>query len=99
MTNEQIGNDIDISIEIFESNKKWFQLKKNQQICVSNLLRNQYIEFVLEKGRKPNKTEKEFIVACTYLETGENKIYIAANELRKYFESRIPKYDISIEKL
>jgi hypothetical protein len=99
MTNEEIENDTNTNMDTSENNRKWCQLKKNQQICVSNLLRNQYIEFVLEKGRKPNKTEKEFIVACTYLETIENKIYIAANELRKYFESRIPKYDISIEKL
>jgi hypothetical protein len=94
-----MSNDIKINEELFEKNKRWCQLKKNEQICVSNILRNEYIEFVLEKGRKPSKTEKEFIVACAYLETRENKIYISANELRKYFESRIPKYDISIEKL
>jgi len=80
-------------------NKKWCQLKKNEQICISNILRNQYIDFVLDKGRKPNKAEKEFIVACAYLEAAENEIFIFENELRKYFESRIPKYDISIEKL
>jgi len=95
MIKEQMGNDA----EHLESNKKWCQLKKNEQVCVSNILRNQYIDFVLAKNRKPNKTEREFIVACAYLETGEKKIGISVNELRKYFESRIPKYDVSIEKL
>lgn len=99
MRQEQIRNEIKTETEFFEMNKKWCQLKKNEQIIISNILRNQYIEFVLKKNRKPNKTEKEFIVACSYLEIGEKKICISVNELRKYFESRIPKYDISIEKL
>lgn len=99
MIKEQIRNDIKNTVEVFEQNKKWCQLKKTEQICVSNILRSQYIEFVLEKGRKPSKTEKEFIVACTYIETGEKEIGISVNELRKYFYSKIPKYDISIEKL
>jgi hypothetical protein len=98
MTKEKMENDIPTNPEVLENNKKWCQLKKNQQIYVSNTLRNQYIEFVLEKDRKPNKIEKEFIVACAYLEAGENKISISVNELRKYFESRIRKYDISLEK-
>ena len=99
MTNEQIGNNTKTNTELLAKNKKWCQLKKNEQICISNILRNQYIDFVLTKGRKPNKTEKEFIVACAYLEAEEIEIGISVNELRKYFESRIPKYDISIEKL
>jgi hypothetical protein len=99
MVTEQIENNTKINVEGLENNKKWCQLKKNQQICISNILRNQYMDFVLDKGRKPNKAEKEFIVACAYLEAGENKICISPNELRKYFESRLPKYDISIEKL
>ena len=99
MTKEQMGNDIKTNAEILNNNKKWCQLKKKEQVCISNILRNGYIEFVLEKSRKPSKAEKEFIVACAYLEIVENKICISANELRKYFESKIPKYDISIEKL
>ncbi len=92
-------NDKKTNAELLEKNKKWCQLKKHEQICISNILRDHYIEFVLEKGRKPNKTEKEFIVACAFLRTVENHIGISENELRKYFVSRIPKYDISIEKL
>lgn len=99
MIKEQMVNDIKTNATLIENNKKWCQLKKNEQVCVSNILRNRYIQFVLEKHRKPNKTEKEFILACAYLEIGENEICISENELRKYFESRIPKYDISIEKL
>ena len=79
-------------------NKKWCQLKQKEQICVSNSLRENYIKFVLEKERKPNKTEKQFIVACAYLEIQEKEIYISVNEVRKYFESRVQKYDKSIEK-
>lgn len=92
-------NDVKSNVEFIENNRKWCQLKRNQQVCVSNILRNQYIDFVLDKGRKPSKTEKEFIIACAYLESSEMEIGISTNELRKYFESRIPKYDISIEKL
>lgn len=84
--------------ELMQNNKKWCQLKKKEQICVSNSLRENYIKFVLEKERKPNKTEKEFIVGCAYLEIQEKEIYISVNEVRKYFESRIQKYDKSIEK-
>ena len=80
-------------------NLKWVQLKQKQQICVSNTLRIHYIRFVLENNRKPNKTEKEFIIACAYMELEEKEIFIAENELRKYFESRLVKYDASIKKL
>ncbi len=80
-------------------NKKWCQLKPKQQIWISNLLRDRYIKFVLENGRKPNKTEKEFIVACVYLEIDEKGLCIPVNEIRKYFQSKILKYDSSIEKL
>lgn len=82
-----------------EKNLKWFQLKKQEQICVSNILRNHYMRFVLEKEKKPNKAEKEFIVACSYIELEDKEIFIAENELRKYFESKIPKYDLSVKKL
>ena len=99
MTNKQSETEIESNGETLENNKKWCQLKKNDQICISNILRNQYIDFVLEKSRKPNKNEKEFIVACAYLETVENQIDISVQELRKYFKSRISKYDFSIEKL
>jgi len=57
------------------------------------------MDFVIIKDKKPNKNEKEFIIACAYLEIVENQVYISEHELRKYFLSRIPKYDISIEKL
>ena len=99
MIKKQIETDIASNVELLEKNTKWCQLKKNEQICISNILRNQYIDFVLEKNRKPNKNEKEFIVACAYLEIVENQVDISTHELRKYFKSRISKYDISIEKL
>ncbi|MBU3154668.1 hypothetical protein [Clostridium estertheticum] len=98
MIKQQFGNDIKCKEPLAQNNKKWCQLKKNEQICISNILRNQYIDFVLGKDRKPNKNEKEFITACAYLEILENQIYISVPDLRKYFQSRIPKYDISIEK-
>jgi len=99
MLNQQITNDKNNNAEYLEKNKKWCQLKKSEQIRISNILRNQYIEFAIEKSRKPNQAEKEFIVACAYLEIVEDRIYISVGELRKYFQSRISKYDISIEKL
>ena len=99
MTKERIRDAIKTDTEFLQMNKKWCQLKKNEQIIISNILRNQYIDFVIEKNRKPSKPEKEFIVACSYLEIVEEEICISVNELRKYFESKIPKYDISIEKL
>lgn len=93
MENQKCAKD-----ESRQGYKKWCQLKKKEQIWASNLLREKYINFVLEKERKPNRTEKEFIVACAYLEIEENKILVAANEVRKYFENKIEKYDKSIEK-
>lgn len=80
------------------SNKKWYQLKQKQQIIVSTLLRDLYIMFVLENKRKPNKAEKQLIVGKVFLELQEREIFIADNELNKYFESKISNYDKSIEK-
>lgn len=85
-------------VEVKQVNKKWCRLKQKEQIWVSNLLRENYIKFVLEKERKPNKSEKEFIVASVYLDIEEKGIWIPVNEVRKYFESRIEKYDRSIER-
>jgi hypothetical protein len=83
---------------ILQINKKWHQLKQKQQIIISTMLRDLYIKFVLENNRKPNKVEKQFIVANVYLELQEKEIWIADNEISNYFESRISKYDKSIEK-
>jgi hypothetical protein len=80
-------------------NKKWHQLKPKQQIIVSTLLRDSYIMFVLENKRKPSKTEKLSIVGKVFLELQEKEIFIADNELNKYFESKLSNYDKSIEKL
>lgn len=78
--------------------KKWHQLNQKQQIIISTMLRDLYIKFVLENNRKPSRDEKKFIVATVYLELQEKEICITDNEISKYFESRIPKYDKSIEK-
>lgn len=78
--------------------KKWHQLKQKQQIIVSNLLRDLYIMFVLENERKPGKVEKQSIVRKVSLELEEKEIFIADNELYKYFDSKISNYDKSIEK-
>lgn len=84
---------------LLKPNKKWCQLKQKDQIIISTMLRNLYIKFVLENKRKPNKAEKQFIVAHVYLAIEEEKIWIPDNEINKYFESKIPNYDKSIEKL
>lgn len=83
---------------IANSNKKWHQLKQKQQIIVSTLLRDSYIMFVLENKRKPGKSEKQLIAAKVFSELQEKEIFIADNELNKYFERKIPNYDKSIEK-
>lgn len=80
-------------------NKKWCQLNKKEQIIVSTMLRNLYIRFVVENNRKPNRDEKQFIVATVYLRTEEEDIFIPANQINKYFQSKISNYDKSIEKL
>lgn len=78
--------------------KKWHQLKQKQQIIVSTLLRDTYTMFVLESKRKPSKSEKQSIVGKIFLELQEKEIFISDNELYKYFDSKIPNYDKSIEK-
>ncbi|MCT8978384.1 hypothetical protein N4T77_17485 [Clostridium sp. CX1] len=78
--------------------RKWCQLKQKEQIWISSLLRDSYIKFVLERERKPSKSEKEFIVACAYLDIEDRGIGITVNEVRKYFESKIEKYNNSIIK-
>jgi hypothetical protein len=83
---------------LIKPNKKWHQLKQKQQIIVSTLLRDLYIMFVLENKRKPNKAEKQLIVGKVSLELQEKEIFIADNELNKYFESKLDNYDKSIEK-
>jgi hypothetical protein len=54
--------------------------------------------FVLENKRKPSKTEKQAIAGKVFVELEEKEIFIADNELYKYFESKISNYDKSIEK-
>jgi hypothetical protein len=83
---------------LIKPNKKWHQLKQKQQIIVSTLLRDLYVMFVLENKRKPNKAEKQLIVGKVSLELQEKEIFIADNELNKYFESKLDNYDKSIEK-
>lgn len=84
---------------LLKPNKKWCQLKQKEQIAVSTMLRDLYMIFVLENKRKPNKAEKQFIVARVYIELEETKIWIPDKEISKYFESKISNYDKSIEKL
>lgn len=91
-------NNQDKDEKIIKSNKKWHQLKQKQQIIVSTQLRDLYIMFVLENKRKPNKAEKQFIVGKVSLELQEKEIFIADNEINKYFESKLSNYDKSIEK-
>lgn len=85
--------------KLLKPNKKWCQLKKKEQIVISTMLRDLYIEFVLKNKRKPNNAEKQFIVACVYIELEEKKMWIPDNEINKYFESKLSNYDKSIEKL
>lgn len=92
-------NDINTSTRSPRVNKKWCQLNQKEQIRVSTILRDNYINFVWSNERKPDKIEKEFIIAQTYLELEPENIYISESELRRYMEKRLPKYDSSIEKL
>ena len=85
--------------KLLKPNKKWCQLKPKEQIVVSTMLRDRYIKFVLENNRKPNKDEKQFIVASVYADTEEKEIWIPDNEINKYFNSKLTNYDKSIEKL
>lgn len=89
----------DTNEKLLNPNKKWCQLKKKEQIIISTMLRDLYIKFVLEHKRKPNKAEKQFIVAHVYMELEEKNIWIPDNEINKYFKSKICNYDKSIEKL
>lgn len=91
-------NDINISQKNTRVNKKWIQLNQKQQIRVSTILRDNYINFVWNNNRKPDNVEKDFIVAQSYLELEKEKIYISESELRKYFQKRLAKYDSSIAK-
>lgn len=84
--------------KLIQPNRKWHQLKQKQQIIVSTLLRDLYIMFVLENKRKPNKAEKQSIVEKVSLELHEKEIFIAVSDINKYFESKLSKYDKSIEK-
>lgn len=92
-------NNETVDKSLLQPNKKWCQLKKKEQIIVSTMIRDLYIRFVLENKRKPNKNEKQFIVANVYLELEETEIWIPAKEISKYFDSKIANYDKSIEKL
>ena len=95
---KKMKNNEYLNGKLLQTNKKWFQLKQKQQIFIATLLRDLYIKFVLENNRKPNKYEKLFIVATVYLEIEDKEIWIPANEISRYFSSKIPKYDKSIEK-
>lgn len=91
-------NDINVSEKNNRVNKKWIHLNQKQQIRVSTILRDNYINFVWNNNKKPDKVEKDLIIAQSYLELEKENIYISESELTKYFQKRLPKYDSSIDK-
>lgn len=91
-------DNLNTNEKLIKPNKKWHQLKQKEQIIVSTQLRDIYIMFVLENKRKPNRAEKQLIVRKVSLELQEKEIFMADNDINKYFESKLSNYDKSIEK-
>lgn len=79
--------------------KKWVQLNMKEQIKISTMLRERYINFIVENKRKPSKDERRVIAGNVYLEIEEVGCEVSDNEICKYFESKVSKYDKSIEKM
>lgn len=65
--------------------KKWSQLKSGQKDWIAQQMKLEYVKFVEEKYRVPNKDEKEALISTVYKLIGEKGIWIAYHEILKRF--------------
>jgi len=71
--------------KLSQTNKKWSQLKSGQKDWISQQMKLEYIKFVEEQNRLPNKDEKEALVSVVYQLIGEKGIYIAYHDILKRY--------------
>lgn len=72
--------------------KKWSQLKSGQKDWIAQQMKLEYIKFVEEQHRVPNKDEKEALISIVYQLIGEKGIWIAYHDILKRFSDM--KYNV-----
>lgn len=71
--------------KLSQTNKKWSQLKSGQKDWIAQQMKLEYVKFVEEQNRLPDRDEKEALVSNVYQLIGEKGIYIAYHDIMKRF--------------
>ena len=71
--------------KLSQANKKWSQLKSGQKDWIAQQMKLEYVKFVEEQNRLPDKDEKEALVSVVYQLIGEKGIWIAYHDILKRF--------------
>jgi hypothetical protein len=91
-------NHILVGGRLLQTNKKWTHLKQKQKEWIANLLKTEYINFVQESNRKPNKGERDAILNKVYSEIEGREIWIPYYEVKQFFVGRIYRFDKYLRK-
>lgn len=78
--------------QIRNLDKTWSHLKMNQKDWIFQKFREEYINFLNENYRHPNKVECAKIVNTVYNLIEEKGIWIPYNEVRKAFSGKLNRY-------
>ncbi|MDZ5480104.1 transposase [Bacillus thuringiensis] len=92
MKNHVIVND-----QILQKNKKWSNLKQNQQHMITEWLQAEYQRFIKVHLRKPKKKEEEYILDIVMEQIRERDIWIPYQEVKKYFTNKKEKWYRKLE--
>ena len=78
--------------QLFQTNKRFADLKQKQKEWINNQLKEKYIANYKETGKKPTKQMKEKILIEVYEKIEGKGIWIPFSEVDKYFSSKINSY-------
>lgn len=77
--------------KLLQTNKKWSALKLSQKEYISNLIREEYVDFIKENNHHPKDEEKEELLNKVYSKIEEREIWIPFSEVKKQFLSKTSK--------
>ncbi|WP_353054597.1 hypothetical protein [Bacillus thuringiensis] len=92
MKNHVIANG-----QILQTNKKWSNLKQNQQNMITEWLQAEYQRFIEVNLRKPKKKEEEYILDIVLEQIRERNIWIPYQEVKAYFTNKKGKWYRKLE--
>ena len=78
---------------LFQVDKKFSQLTRNQKEWISGLLREKYIEaMTLNHGKKPTSSTLDKILLEVYEAIQERDIWIPIVEVERYFKGKLNRF-------